>query len=222
MFDDDDGAKDLIISIIGDSGVGKSSIINRYIHGSFVEGRIPSTIKSSDEIKIVEYNGKKYRLKIRDTAGQEKFQSIASSSIRGSHAIIYVCAINEESSLNNLDKWHNEIVSSVDPKANFVVVNKIDLLSQNNKSNASGEDQLAQPNAVELIWDNEIIQRANKWGQAHAAADFSVSAKDGTGIKELFDGIVEQLDKIVQFENHPQVVDIDGAAGNDSNNSSCC
>lgn len=96
------------ILVIGDSGVGKSCILLRFVDNSFVETYI-STIGVDFRIRTVEMDGKSIKLQIWDTAGQERFRTITSSYYHGAHGIIVVYDITDETSFNNVQQWFKEI-----------------------------------------------------------------------------------------------------------------
>lgn len=93
--------------IIGDSGVGKSNIISRYMSGEF--GKCESTIGCESVIKKLEINGRKIKLMIWDTAGQEKYKSISQAYYRNAAAVILVYDITCHDSFENLCKWYEEL-----------------------------------------------------------------------------------------------------------------
>lgn len=77
------------ILLIGDAGVGKSSILLRFTDDSFEE-QMSSTIGVDFRVKTVTVGGQKVKLTIWDTAGQERFRTLTSSYYRGCHGIILV------------------------------------------------------------------------------------------------------------------------------------
>ena len=80
---EDKFSQEIKILLIGDSGVGKTSIFNRYLYNSFKEDyHYSSSIGVDFETKNITYKKKKYSLKIFDTAGQERFRSITRSYFR--------------------------------------------------------------------------------------------------------------------------------------------
>ncbi|EAY11403.1 GTP-binding protein YPTM1, putative [Trichomonas vaginalis G3] len=115
------------ILIIGDSAVGKSSILLQFSDQTFSDNYV-STIGVDFKIRTLDVDGKQVKLQIWDTAGQERFQSIVSNYYHGSHAIALVYDITDRKSFENLRKW----VSDVDRLANkqvcrIIVGNKTDL-----------------------------------------------------------------------------------------------
>ncbi|GER34765.1 RAB GTPase homolog 1A [Striga asiatica] len=110
--------------LIGDSGVGKSSLLLRFADDSYIDSYI-STIGVDFKIRTVEQDGKTIKLQIWDTAGQERFRTITSSYYRGAHGIIRVL------SFNNVKQWLNEIDRYASDNVNKLLVgNKSDLTSE--------------------------------------------------------------------------------------------
>lgn len=160
------------IVIIGDSDVGKTSIIQRYDQQTFDPAANP-TIGASFLSKIVESSKGPVILNIWDTAGQERYRSLIPTYARGARAAILCYDVASLQSFESLDSWLEELhkFSSLDCLL-FVVGNKVDLVS-------------AVPRA-----------HANKWASDHGAQSLFTSAKTGSGIAELFKEIAESLSGI--------------------------
>merc|ERR1712023_429870 len=94
--------------LIGDSGVGKSSLLLRFADDTYTQSYI-STIGVDFKIRTVELEGKTIKLQIWDTAGQERFRTITSSYYRGAHGIIVVYDVTDIDSFNNVKQWLCEI-----------------------------------------------------------------------------------------------------------------
>ncbi|KAL5217982.1 hypothetical protein ABZP36_018666 [Zizania latifolia] len=98
------------ILLIGDSAVGKSSLLVSFVSASHIDDDIAPTIGVDFKIKFLTVNGKKLKLTIWDTAGQERFRTITSSYYRGAHGIILVYDVTKRESFTNLaDVWAKEI-----------------------------------------------------------------------------------------------------------------
>ena len=90
--------------IIGDSGVGKSKFIYSFITGEFIQGHIATTaidLKTS----VIELQGKKIRIQLWDTAGQEKYKSITKNLFLRVQGILVVYDITDENSFKNVKLW---------------------------------------------------------------------------------------------------------------------
>jgi Ras-related protein Rab-1A len=114
--------------IIGDSGVGKSSLLMRYVDHAFCESYI-STIGVDFKIKTLVVNNKTVKLQIWDTAGQERFRTITTSYYRGAHGVILVYDVTNSESFFNIKKWVNEIerYTGSDQCHKLLIGNKSDL-----------------------------------------------------------------------------------------------
>uniref|UniRef100_A0A1L8DV60 Ras-related protein Rab-43 n=1 Tax=Nyssomyia neivai TaxID=330878 RepID=A0A1L8DV60_9DIPT len=96
------------IVLIGDCGVGKSCVVERFKSGYFVE-RHGNTIGVDFSMKTVNIEGKKIKLQIWDTAGQERFRTITQSYYRSANGVIIVYDITKRSSFLNLQRWIEEV-----------------------------------------------------------------------------------------------------------------
>ncbi|XP_029017459.1 ras-related protein Rab-35b isoform X2 [Betta splendens] len=99
--------------IIGDSGVGKSSLLLRFADNTF-SGSYITTIGVDFKIRTVEINGEKVKLQIWDTAGQERFRTITSTYYRGTHGVIVVYDVTSAESFVNVKRWLHEINQNCD------------------------------------------------------------------------------------------------------------
>ncbi len=115
------------IILIGDSGVGKTSIMKRYTDDVYT-GNSPSTIGVDFKIKTIVVDNKKVKLQIWDTAGQERFRAIVSHYYRGAHGIMLVFDMLNRESFLHLKDWMEEIKKQDVPKTTQIRVlgNKID------------------------------------------------------------------------------------------------
>ncbi len=124
--------------IVGDSGVGKTNILNRYIRNSFyLDGK--STIGIELETKMFKIQDKYIKLNIWDTAGQERFKSVTQAYYKGAKGAIMVYDITKEISFNNIDNWFREIKNSAMSDMNLILIgNKTDLNDKRQVSTNAG------------------------------------------------------------------------------------
>jgi len=159
------------IILIGDSGVGKSSILLRYLDDKFSENST-CTIGVDFGIKTINIRSKKIKLQIWDTAGQEKYKAITSSYYKGCHGIILVYDVTNITSFSNINNWFNEISDKVSftlPK--ILISNKNDLLKN--------ADNQTLVNSVDPL-------TAQNWASDHSMQFVETSAKDSHNIDQAF------------------------------------
>ncbi|XP_073247373.1 ras-related protein Rab-8A-like [Porites lutea] len=113
--------------LIGDSGVGKTCIIFRFVENKFDSSFI-TTIGIDFKIRTVEIDGKKIKLQIWDTAGQDRFETITSTCYRGAHGIMLVYDVTDEKSFRNIPRWIRKTEELASPDVTkMLVANKCDL-----------------------------------------------------------------------------------------------
>ena len=152
------------ILLLGDSGVGKSSIIIRYIENNF-SNNLMNSIGVDFKLKNIEVDSKKIKLQIWDTAGQERFKTITTSYYKGAHAILVVFDITDRDSFDHIRNWMADIDKfAKEGVLRILVGNKCDLT--NNR-------QVSTEEAKEI---------ANKYGIKY----IETSAKDTINIDDLF------------------------------------
>lgn len=134
--------------IIGDAGVGKTGIMNRYIYNNFNHQSKP-TMGVEFGTKKTKINNIIIRAQIWDTAGQEKYRSITSAYYRGAKAAIVVYDITNKESFDNVEKWISEIKATGDKKM-FIVIcgNKVDLEEQREVSIEKAKEKSANNNLM--------------------------------------------------------------------------
>lgn len=94
--------------LVGESGVGKSSILKRYVDETFNDGFI-STIGVDFRIRSLKYKGMDVKLQIWDTAGQERFRTIVSSYYRGAQGVFVVFDVGNRMSFDGIPEWLQNI-----------------------------------------------------------------------------------------------------------------
>ncbi|CAB4252446.1 Rab family GTPase SEC4 [Maudiozyma barnettii] len=115
------------ILLIGDSGVGKSCLLVRFVEDKFSPSFI-TTIGIDFKIKTVDINGKKVKLQLWDTAGQERFRTITTAYYRGAMGIILVYDVTDERTFKNIKTWFNTVSEHANDDAQLLLVgNKSDM-----------------------------------------------------------------------------------------------
>ncbi|KAG2195274.1 rab small monomeric GTPase [Mucor mucedo] len=121
----------LKVIILGDSGVGKTSLMNQYVNKKF-SGQYKATIGADFLTKEVMVDDKLVTMQIWDTAGQERFQSLGVAFYRGADCCVLVYDVNNNKSYESLGQWHDEFLVQASPRDpdNFpfvVLGNKVDV-----------------------------------------------------------------------------------------------
>jgi small GTP-binding protein len=117
----------LKLIVIGDSGVGKTNIIKRYISNTFTIDT-KSTVGVEFFTKTFKINEDILKLEIWDTAGQERYKAITSAYYRGSRGALIVYDISRIETYNNVDKWITELKEKVEGSFKLLLIgNKSDL-----------------------------------------------------------------------------------------------
>ncbi len=161
------------IVTLGDGQVGKTSIILRYIENSFTLNYL-STIGIDSKIKKVKLkNNEEIKVKISDTAGQERFKSIASNYMKKANGILLVYDITNQKSFMDIDKWFSEINGEENIKPIVLIGNKSDMNEEREVSTEDGQNL------------------AKKYGEnVHF---YETSCKTGENVNEAIDDLVNQV-----------------------------
>ena len=165
--DEEETFTELKVVLLGDSGVGKSSILKQYVTHTF-DPDINSSISSkyiSKEVKIEDIN-KTVKFNLWDTAGQEKYRSLAKIFYKDAVIIILVYSIDNKNSFESLKTyWYDEVKNNNPLNVIFGVIgNKYDLYN------------------LSQIEENE----AEEWADSIGGIFQLTSAKSNTGIDLLF------------------------------------
>ncbi len=188
MLDDNDDYESLYkIIIIGDSGVGKSNILGRYIRNEFrVDTKSTVGVEFGSKKVIIENTP--IKLQIWDTAGQERYRSITSAYYKGSKGCFIVYDITSLQSFENLGKWLEEIKRSGDKTISIILVgNKCDLESERKVSLEMGKKKAEEMNCP----------------------FYETSALSNTKIEEVFKAMCEDIFKKAKSEKKDEDDDDD-------------
>lgn len=121
----------LKVIILGDSGVGKTSLMNQYVNKKF-SSQYKATIGADFLTKEVQVDDRLVTMQIWDTAGQERFQSLGVAFYRGADCCVLVFDVNAQKTFEDLDNWRDEFLIQASPNDpdNFpfvVLGNKVDV-----------------------------------------------------------------------------------------------
>ena len=185
----------LKLIILGDSGVGKTNIIQRYISDTFnTETR--ATVGVEFFVKNYRVNNDIIKLEIWDTAGQERYKSITSAYYKGSRGALIVYDITRTITFEDIEKWKNEINEKVKGSLKLMLIgNKCDLKDERKVS----------------------IEEALEKAKLLNIPLMETSALDSTNIQKAFESILKEMYKEFKKEkkkekiekNHPEGVQLD-------------
>ena len=129
------------IIIIGDTCVGKSNILSRYLKDEFKE-ESKATVGVELGTKFLKIKDIGAKLQIWDTAGQERYRSITSSYYKGSHGCFIVYDITNEATFKNVDKWFEQAKKEASKDVSIILVgNKCDLENERKISKEQGKEK---------------------------------------------------------------------------------
>lgn len=203
------------ILLIGDSGVGKSCLLVRFVDDTFSPSFI-TTIGIDFKIKTIDINGKKIKLQLWDTAGQERFRTITTAYYRGADGVVLVYDVQDEKTFADArDVWYNTIMENALPECQLILVgNKADL----------DEDENGQQRAVSY---EEGENLAKSLGMAFVEA----SAKTNKNVDEVFFTLVKMIEEKLENKDDGGKKDdkkklksegINLKSGSKSKSNNCC
>ena len=187
------------IAILGDSTVGKSSICLAYQGNEFKEDYMGTIGFDKIISKLNLENGKEIKLIIFDTAGQERFHSIALNAVKSVNGIVLVSDLTNRESFDNINKWLKDINDNFENPCIVLFGNKVDLPKEK--------------------WQ-VTTEEAQKYAEDKKLKYFETSAKTKKGIKEGISYIANQAyKKAEQKLNKNIVIGKDKKKNKESN---CC
>ena len=159
------------IIVVGDSGVGKTNLINRFASDKF-DTNSKATIGVEFVYKTLKINKEVIKVEVWDTAGQERYRAITSSYYKGAKGAIIVYDITNEDSFNNVESWMNEVTKKGKTDMQFLLVgNKKDLINDRKVTEQKGIDKAKELN-MNL---------------------FEASALEKTNVNEAFNYLVKEI-----------------------------
>ena len=117
--------------LLGDSNVGKTTIINKYTKPENQNKDYMTTVCPMYQSKSINLKNKIYNIQVWDTAGQERFRSITPMYFRDAHGILLVCDITAKKSLESVNFWYKMIQEKCHEKTKILILaNKSDLVNE--------------------------------------------------------------------------------------------
>ena len=165
------------IITLGETGVGKTSILKRYVYNSFEEDTI-STIGLNFGIKeIILKDNTKIKLSLIDTAGQERYRSLSTTYFKNADAVLYVFSLDKKGSYEKIKEWKNMFkqMQKDEGVPSFLIRNKCDL----DELNINEVDKFNEEDINDFLERNNFLKY------------ITTSAKDNTNIDKVFQEISE-------------------------------
>ena len=157
------------VVMIGNTGVGKTTIVNKIYDGSFLENHVPTT--GSQYVTIPsEVDGHAINLELWDTAGQEAYRGLVSFYARDSKGAFLVCDVSRQDSFQSLKHWIDFLKDSAPDAKIYLFANKVDL-----------DDRVITTQQIEQFAEDQCID----WLEG--------SAKTGQGINDLISNMSSLL-----------------------------
>ncbi len=167
------------ICLLGDGGVGKTSLRERFLGKGFQSGYI-LTIGADFAVQNLEIDGLQFKFQIWDLAGQQRFEAVRTLYYKGSHGAILVFDRTRPESLYNLENWKRELFTNVGRHIPYIILgNKSDL-----------------PNSVSQDILSEFIEKSQNEPTdiPYELKYLNTSAKSGLNVTEAF----EQLGRTIK------------------------
>ena len=177
---DDDKDYTFEILILGDSDSGKTAIIKRYVEDKFNKHHL-SSIGVDYHIKNIKIDDKKIKLKILDTAGQERYRNITSQTYKNKDGIALIFDISDEYSFKLIIDWIEQIRDINEDEISLVLIG--------NKRSLENERVIEKEKGEEM---------AEKYGTKY----FEVSALTGEGINEAFEYLAKLILKVKKRDSY--------------------
>ncbi|KAI5701078.1 hypothetical protein M8J76_001908 [Diaphorina citri] len=198
----------LKVIILGDTSVGKTSLMNQYVNRKF-SNQYKATIGADFLTKEVMVDDRIVTMQIWDTAGQERFQSLGVAFYRGADCCVLVFDVSTVSSFKSLDSWRDEFLIQASPRdpENFpfvVLGNKVDL---------EGERVVSS-------------KKAQQWCQSkNNMPYFETSAKEGKNVEQAFQTIARnalaQESEVELYNEFPDQIKLSGEGSRNNGGDSC-
>ena len=162
--------------IVGDTNVGKSSLMLQFIDARF-SGSLDPTVGVEFGSRVTKIDDSSIKLQIWDTAGQESFKSITKSYFRGAIGALLVFDTTSRESFGSVGRWLEDIRAGTSKNISIVLVgNKVDLVEKRKVTREEGE---------KFAVDNGLIY-------------YEASAKTGEGVREAFEGLCGEVVRSIQ------------------------
>jgi len=161
----------LKLCIAGDFGVGKTSILKRFVHNTFEEDA-PTTEGDTAFDKQMLVDGETIKLKLYDTSGQERFKTVTSSHFNGAHGVLYVYNPSDADTFASLQYWVDEVKRYGEADVSQIVLSSKADITEGRAVNAADGKKFAEDLKMPYL---------------------ETSSKTGQGIEDCFTQLVKHI-----------------------------
>jgi len=190
----------LKIVLLGQHDVGKTSLVERYLHKKF-KFNVTTTVGAAFGAKRVEVDGESITLGIWDTAGAERYESLSRIYYRAARAALICYDLTAESTFNKVKAWVTEIKNNEPECVVYIVGTKLDMLHEG---------------ALRAV----SISTLRDYASSVKAKTFETSAKTGEGVEDLFYAVAIDYIRSANSSKTPPFDNVDVKGG--SSQSYCC
>jgi len=194
------------ILLVGDSNVGKSSLLLQYVDNSFKPSFI-TTIGIDFKVKTIEIDSMQIKLQIWDTAGQERFKTVTTAFFRSAMGVLLVYDITNEQSFKDIEKvWLPQIDNNTDNINKILIGNKCDLI----------DNRVVDSNVAKSLADKLGIE----YMETSAKNNINVEQAYITLVKEVKKRLIDNPAYKINTEKHG--IDITSTTTTKKNKMKCC
>nr|CCC96007.1 unnamed protein product [Trypanosoma congolense IL3000] len=176
----DDQRKPVKLILLGDSAVGKSKLVERFLMQRYVPVQMSTYALTLFHYDFIDENDEEVDVDIWDTAGQERFSTMHPAYYHEAHACILVFDVTRKATYKNLEKWLGELRNYREHIPCIVACNKIDT-------------------------DPSVVNKAFAFVEKHNLSLFYVSAADGTNVVQLLETAIAEA---IKYKKNPKKDDL--------------
>ena len=201
-----DGSKGIKVILLGESGVGKTNLINITVGKEF-DPYSKSSLSSSFIENILEYKNKQYLYCLWDTAGQERFRALNQIFIKGSKIVMVVFSIENQSSFNQTEYWINYAKEILGEEKYILalVANKSDLYEE------------------QVVPEDDIIKAAKEYNIKYVITS---ACSDAAGfrlfVNELIIDYIEMIGLVPEKQSYIKLNNKEDKNNNNTKGKKCC
>lgn len=176
----DEARKPVKLILLGDSAVGKSKLVERFLMQRYVPAQMSTYALTLYHFDFISDNNEAIDVDIWDTAGQERFATMHPAYYHEAHACIMVFDVTRKSTYKSLEKWLSELRNYRQHVPCILACNKIDM-------------------------DPSVVSKSFAFAERHGLQLFYVSAADGTNVVQLFETATVEA---VNYKKNPRSEDL--------------